>query len=95
MNVLWPGWQLADAPKATKRHPTATTLNTTVTVARGCLGRGPDGRLHLPHLQGNGTRYYALEDVGLDFQIFCDLTLMARNAEAGRPVRRTGCAATR
>lgn len=91
MNVLWPGWQLADAPKTTKRHPTATTLNTTVTVARGCLGRGPDGRLHLPHLQGNGTRYYALEDVGLDFQIFCDLTLMARNAEAvGDPERAIG-----
>jgi DNA-binding SARP family transcriptional activator len=81
MDVLWPGWQMDDAP-AGKRHPTATTLNTTTTVARGCLGRAPDGQLYLPHLQGNGTRYYGLDGIGLDYQIFCDLMHQARLAES-------------
>jgi hypothetical protein len=81
MDVLSPEWRLKDAPEG-KRHPAAVTLNTTTTVARGCLGRGPDGRFYLPHLQGNGTRHYRLEGLGLDYQVFCDQCHRASLAEA-------------
>lgn len=80
LDVLSPDWRHKDAPGG-KRHPAAVTLNTTTTVARGCLGRAADGRLHLPHLQGNGTRIYALHAVGLDYQVFCVLLQQAREAE--------------
>lgn len=80
LDVLSPDWRHKDAPGG-KRHPAAVTLNTTTTVARGCLGRGADGRLHVPHLQGNGTRIYALHGVGLDYQVFCLLAQQAREAE--------------
>ena len=77
MDALWPGWELKDYP-AGKRRPTHSTLNTTTTVARDCLGLGPSGSRRLPHLQGNGTRRYHLEDVPLDWQLLRDAVARAR-----------------
>jgi hypothetical protein len=77
MDALWPGWELKDYP-AGKRRPTHSTLNTTTTVARDCLGNGPGGSRRLPHLQGNGTRRYRLEDVPLDYQLLLDAVARAR-----------------
>lgn len=79
-DALWPGWELKDHPPG-KRRPADSTLNTTTTVARDCLGPRAGGELRLPPLQGNGTRRYRLEDVWLDYQLFLDAAAWAQTAE--------------
>jgi DNA-binding SARP family transcriptional activator len=58
--ALWPG-----------KAKTSGTLNTTVTTARTCLGKDPDGALYLPRVPGGGARLYRVSDlVRLDYEIF-------------------------
>jgi two-component SAPR family response regulator len=60
MEALWPG-----------KAKTTSTLNTTTTTARTCLGKDLGGALYLPRIPGGGARLYRLSDlVRLDYEIF-------------------------
>lgn len=70
MEKLWPG-----------RSPSSSTFNTTVSVARGCLGSAPDGSLYLPHV-GAGP-YRLSPDVGSDLGRFRSLVRRANAVDDG------------
>lgn len=64
--ALWPG------------RPPGTTLYTTASVARSCLGLDSDGEHHLPPLP-NGERIYRLgKSVGSDYARFASLVQQAK-----------------